>query len=60
MKKKITGLILLAVGLAICIFAGYKIIDINREYKFSRELYSREKDRYFISESNKSILEKYN
>ncbi len=46
MKKKIIGIILLAAGLAVCVFAGYKLFVINREYKLSEELYSEQEKKY--------------
>lgn len=46
MKKKIIGFILLAAGLAVCVFAGYKLFIINREYKLSEDLYSVQEKKY--------------
>ena len=49
-KKKIAGISLLAVGLVICIFAGYKIFVINREYKASITFYSEQEEKFVSKE----------
>lgn len=46
MKKKFIIFIILVIGIGICVFSGYKILVINREYSASAELYSKQEELY--------------
>lgn len=50
MKKRLTGVLLLVAGIAVCLGAGYKIVAIKREYKVSDTLYAEQEKKFVKSE----------
>ncbi len=55
MKKKIVAIVILIAGVCVCLFSGYKIFVINREYDISEKFYSQQAEKCIKTEEKSSI-----